>query len=180
MPPERQCAEFTDAVQRYAAQLHRTAKRLCGDRHCAEDLVQDTLMRAWKSWRSLRAGASVRFWLLAILRNENLRRYTRASPWRATQDIDSIEIPASDGAHGLRELLELFERLPPQYREPLMLQVLGGFSCGEIARTLRLTEAATMTRLSRARRALRVLLVDGAERAARVRNQAASTPANGA
>lgn len=156
------CEEFGDVVRSNEARLYRYAYRLCRDRFVAEDLVQDTLERAWRAWASMRERASVIPWLLIILRNENARRFARGRPWRATEDVESLQISDPDDAHVLREALAIVEELPVLWQEPLLLQVLGGLTCREIAQVLGTTEGAITTRLSRARRALRTRRIDGA------------------
>ena len=149
------CEEFRDVVRLHQARLYRYAYRLCHDRFLAEDLVQDTLERAWRGWTSVREHASIRPWLLIILRNENARHFARGRPWIASDDVAAMEIPAPEDSPTLREALAIVAALPRLLQEPLLLQVLGGLTCREIAQALGTTEGAIMTRLSRARRALR-------------------------
>ncbi len=157
--------EFRDIVRSHEARLYRYAYRLCRDRFLAEDLVQDTLERAWRAWTSMRDRASVTPWLLIILRNESARHFARGRPWRATEDVASLEIPARDDGHALREALAIVADLPILWQEPLLLQVLGGLTSREIAQALGTTEGAVQTRLSRARRALRTRRIDVAGKA---------------
>ena len=142
-------------MRAFSADLYRYAWWLCRDRHLAEDLVQETFARAWKSWAELRDAALVKAWLIAILRNELARSFARNKP---AVDIDALgeaELPALPSHESELETAQLVSLLPEIYREPLLLQVLGGFSCAEIAALLGTTEGAVMTRLTRARQALR-------------------------
>jgi RNA polymerase sigma-70 factor, ECF subfamily len=146
---------YEHAVRAYSADLYRYAWWLCRDRHLAEDVVQETFARAWKSWTELRDVALAKAWLMTILRNELARAFSRSKP---TVDLDAVaegELPALPSFESQLETAELVSLLPETYREPLLLQVLGGFSCAEIAGMLGTTEGAVMTRLTRARQAMR-------------------------
>jgi RNA polymerase sigma-70 factor, ECF subfamily len=148
-------ASFESAVRAYSADLYRYAWWLCRDRHLAEDMVQETFARALKSWSDLRDVALAKAWLLRILRNELARSFARATPATDLDSLAEAELPALPSFERDVETAELVAALPETYREPLLLQVLGGFSCGEIAAMLGTTEGAVMTRLTRARQALR-------------------------
>ena len=150
-------AEFERLVRAYSAELFRFAYWQCRDHSVAEDLVQETFARAWNARAQLREADSVKAWLYQILRNEHARLYQRKP--LPVDDTEIGELPISDGVdlerdYAVREQLAL---LSPQYREPLLMQTLGGFSCAEIASVLGIGEAATMQRLTRARLALRRL-----------------------
>lgn len=156
-------AQFDQTVRAFSADLYRFAWWLARDRFVAEELVQETFARAWKNWDSLEDLAAVKPWLITILRNEHARLYERKRLDYADEDPQELELPNNDrpGAH--LELEQLVEELPPAYREPLVLQVLGGYDCREIAEMLGTTEGAVMTRLTRARQALRAHLSDPAK-----------------
>lgn len=154
----RQDRGFEEAVRAHSRDLFRYAYWLCRDRSRAEDLVQEAFARAWKSWGTLRDPAAVRSWLFSILRNEHLRAFERRTLEMDDCDVEELELTVDtrmDVAMGVREALAA---LPASLREPLVMQVLGGFSCAEIADLLQTTEGAVMTRLTRARHALRRLI----------------------
>ena len=152
----RKHSAFEQLVKAYSAELYRYAYWLCRDRFVAEDLVQEVFARAWSAWGSLRDEAAARSWLYRILRNEHARLYERKRLEMVdNQELDALEDRNLQSAFGEIELREALHALPRAYREPLLLQVLGGFSCEEIAQLLDLTPGAVMTRLSRARLALR-------------------------
>ena len=156
--------DFETTVRAYSADLYRYAWWLCRDRHLAEDMVQETFARAWKSWAELRDIGVARAWLVTILRNEMARSFARNRP---AVDIDAVaeaELPALPSFEGEVEMAQMLGLLPATYREPLLLQVLGGLSCAEIAGMLGTTEGAVMTRLTRARQALRQQLAAPAQR----------------
>jgi RNA polymerase sigma-70 factor (ECF subfamily) len=128
----------------------------------AEDVVQETLIRAWKSREELKDSAATRPWLLTIVRREHARLYERKRlPTVDVEDVEQQGDPAlstgdtSDGDASLEDLRRAILQLPDEYREPLVLQVLGGLTTAEIAAELALTQPAVLTRLFRARNKLR-------------------------
>lgn len=147
--------DFERTVRAYSAELYRYAYWLCRDRFTAEELVQETFARAWKSWAELRDPGAVKPWLIAILRNERARMYARKQLPIADEDVSDLEIAELPAMAENLDMKRQLERLALSYREPLLLQVLGGFSCAEIASLLNTSEGAVMTRLTRARQAMR-------------------------
>ena len=147
---------FEALVRAYSTELYRYAYWLCRDRFTAEDLVQETFARAWGNLGSLREEHAAKAWLYTILRNEHARLHERMRlPLVDDHDLDSIVDHRLGGMHAALEMREALHALPAAYREALLLQVLGGFSCEEIAQMMQLSTGAVMTRLSRARLALR-------------------------
>ena len=147
-------------MRAHSGELYRYAFWLCGQEALAQDLVQETFLRAWRGLDSLRENVAAKAWLTTILRREHARLYERKP--MPTTDIAELELgDAAPGPEHLGEdavLRAAIAKLEPKYREPLVLQVLGGFSCAEIARELRISEAAVMTQVFRARQKLRTLL----------------------
>lgn len=147
-------------MRAHSGELYRYAFWLCGQEALAQDLVQETFLRAWRGLDSLRENVAAKAWLTTILRREHARLYERKP--MPTTDIAELELgDAAPGPEHLGEdavLRAAIAKLEPKYREPLVLQVLGGFSCAEIARELRISEAAVMTQVFRARQKLRALL----------------------
>lgn len=140
--------------------LFRYAWWLCRDRTLAEDLVQETLLRAWRSLDSLRDEAAARQWLIAILRNEFMRELSKR---KDTVDIEALPLVDHNANVGgtdtdVHDVRRAIGKLTPEYREPIILQVLMGCSTQEIAELLELTQGAVLTRLFRARNQLRELL----------------------
>lgn len=154
--------QFDQAARAYGADLYRYAYWLCRDRFVAEELVQETFARAWKNWGSLEDLAAAKPWLITILRNEHARLYERKRLDYTDDDPQDLDLPSAAQAGAHLELEQLVEALPETYREPLVLQVLGGYECREIAEMLGTTEGAVMTRLTRARQALRTHLAEPA------------------
>lgn len=157
--------QFDALARAHSGDLYRYAYWLCGDSALAQDLTQETFLRAWRSLDSLRETDAAKAWLITILRREHARLFERKS--FDTTDIGELELDDRDalspeqlGEDSIVRAAML--QLEPKYREPLLLQVLGGFSCEEIARELGLGAAAVMTQLFRARQKLKSLL--GGER----------------
>ena len=147
---------FEEIVHGHAAELFRYAYWLARDRHLAEDIVQEALLRGWRAYPRLREAAAIKSWLYSIVRNEFLRSTGKAA--LPTQSLEDLELADERMGQQELEMRDALTALPAAYAEPLALQVLGGFSCAEIGAMLEITEGATMTRLSRARQALKRML----------------------
>lgn len=133
--------------------LYRAAWALCGSRHEAEDLVQDTFARVLKRPRLLRSDNTVGY-LLRALRNTNAARH-RAAMRRpitvALVDSDFNDRAEIAGAFGARELMEAIAATPPPYRDAVVAVDVVGMSYRQAARHLRTREVTITTRLSRGR-----------------------------
>lgn len=141
--------------------LYRYAYWLCRNRALAEDVVQETLLRAWRSLDSLRDEKAAKGWLITILRRELARSYERKQPEFVA--IDEAALPAEPGDAGERAvdsavLRQAMAELEPEFREPIVLQVMMGFSVEEIAGVMELNPATVLTRLFRARKKLSAAL----------------------
>ena len=144
---------FEQAVNRYFGDLYRYAYWLCRNRWQAEDVVQESLTRAWRAWPGLREERALKSWLFTIVHREHLRAVSRAPRPQADEDVAEPGYDP-DPARTL-DLEDALRELPEDSRDALLLQVLGGFSCAEIASVLDASEGAVMTRLTRARQVLR-------------------------
>lgn len=156
---------FEQVVGDIHADLYRYAAWLCRDPAIAEVVLQEALLRAWKSFESLRDDGSAKSWLLTIIRRENARYFERRK--LEMVDFDSLSpsqaaMIADSGDPDLEEVRQAIFVLEDDYREPLVLQVLMGYSTQEIAELLGLTRAAVLTRLHRARKKL-MQVVSGPE-----------------
>lgn len=161
-PDTAKTPDFERQLQALRPQMLRFALWLARDRTVADDVVQEALMRAWKARTELTDPGALRPWLLTIVRREHARLHERRR--LETTDVDRLvaeESPelAVSGEEELLGLRRAIAALADEYRIPLTLQVLGGFSTREIAGELGLTQAAVLTRLFRAREQLRVVLV---------------------
>jgi RNA polymerase sigma-70 factor (ECF subfamily) len=145
--------------------MYRYAAWLCRDPAIAEDVVQEALLRAWKSLDGLRDDAAAKQWVLTIVRRENARYFERKR--LETVDIDNLTASqaamlAESSDPDLDDVRQAIYRLEDDYREPLVLQVLMGHSTKEIAELMDIRPGAVLTRLHRARNKLRDELGEGA------------------
>ena len=153
-------ARFQALCQSLRPDLLRFAFWLTRDRTLAEDVVQETMIRAWKAQDSLLDEGAAKPWFLTIIRREYARTFERKR--FVTVDVEELiakEEPMLAAADD-QELVELrtaIFKLPSEYREPLVMQVLMGYSTAEIAAELELSNAAVLTRLFRARKQLRAM-----------------------
>lgn len=141
--------------------LYRYAYWLTHDKQVAEDLVQETFLRAWRALDSLKDEKAAKSWLITILRRENARRFERKRfDMSEYEEANIIDIHATSTEQTIENdwLRDKIEKLPPEYSEPLVLQVLGGYSGEDIASILNLKKNTVMTRLFRARNQLKEAL----------------------
>jgi RNA polymerase sigma-70 factor (ECF subfamily) len=145
---------FDRVVSVYHQDMYRYAAWLCRDPGIAEEVVQEALLRAWKSLHALRDDEAAKPWLLTIVRRENARYFERKR--LETVDIDNLSpsqsaMLAETDDSDIDDLRQAIYRLEDDYREPLVLQVLMGHSTKEIAELMGMQQGAILTRLHRAR-----------------------------
>jgi RNA polymerase sigma-70 factor (ECF subfamily) len=144
---------YETLVHALHSDLYRYAYWLVKDKHIAEDIVQETFLRAWKSLDSLNDDKAAKSWLITILRRENARRFERKR--FDLVDIDDTSVADEQLSNEVelehRELRAIMASLSEEYREPLILQIVFGYSGEEIALQLNLNKNTVMTRLFRAR-----------------------------
>ena len=149
---------FDALVRKYADDLLRFGIWLSGDHALANDLVQETFLRAWKALDKLKDVDAAKSWLTTILRREHARTFERKRlPMTDIDNVvvaDQVDLPPEDRAE-IDLLRKALLELDVKYREPLTLQVVMGLSIAEIAEQLDLTESAVMTRVFRAREKLK-------------------------
>jgi len=153
-------ARFQALCRSLRPDLVRFAFWLSRDRALAEDVVQETLLRAWKARDSLKDESAAKPWFLTIVRREYARSFERKR--LVTVDVDELvakEEPmlAASQDQELAEMRAALFKLPEEYREPLVMQVLMGSTTAEIAAELNLSTGAVLTRLFRGRKQLRAL-----------------------
>ncbi len=152
---------FETVVNTYAKDAFRFAFWLCKDRHTAEDIVQESFTRAWKALDQLTDDKAAKSWLFTIIRRENARRFERYKPQMEVLDPNDISATSKETYDTSIEafvLRQALAQLHDDYREPLILQIIGGYSMEEIAQQLGLSKGAVMTRVHRARQKLRLAL----------------------
>jgi RNA polymerase sigma-70 factor (ECF subfamily) len=148
---------FERLVAPWRDDLYRYVLWLCRDPDLADDVVQETMLRAYKALDSLEDQSAIKPWLLTIARREHARVYERKR--LETRDIDDLShveaaLIATEGDTDVDDMRAAIFGLDDEYREPLVLQVLMGFSTNEIATMMGLRQGAVLTRLHRARKML--------------------------
>ncbi|HEX5476892.1 MAG TPA: sigma-70 family RNA polymerase sigma factor [Burkholderiales bacterium] len=147
--------------------LRRYARALAGDRASADDLVQDTLERAWAKLHLYRRGSDLRAWLFTVMHNVHVNKIRAARPTESLEE----EMPelAQRAAQGdallVRDLDRSIAALPEEQRAVLLLVTLEDMSYEEVARTLSVPMGTVMSRLSRAREKLRLMMLGQASAA---------------
>ena len=161
----------SSAILAEIPRLRRYARALLGDRAAADDLVQDTLERAWSRLQQWRPGSDMRAWLFGIMHNLRVDQLRRPTLPTHSIDEDDFEVPAratqTDDLE-LRDIESALGLLPGEQREVLLLVALEEMSYSDIAATLGIPAGTVMSRLSRGRERLR-LIMNGEEASARLR-----------
>jgi RNA polymerase sigma-70 factor (ECF subfamily) len=149
-----------DSIVGLIPRLRRYARALAGEKSAADDLVQDTLERAWAKLHLYRRGTDLRAWMFTVMHNVYVNQLRAARPGvQLDDDMPELMRPARESeALELRDLDRAIRRLPPEQREVLLLVVLEDMSYDEAARTLGIPIGTVMSRLARAREKLRAML----------------------
>lgn len=177
-PPADPASEvFAADALRYLDSLYSTALRMTRSPQDAEDLVQETFLRAYRSWDRFEPGTNLRAWLFRILRNAFINDYRRrqASPREVDRLLSEADLeilaeahstePASDPESRMIEgtldadVQKTLESLPPEFRIVVVLSDIEGFRYREIATILGIPVGTVMSRLYRGRRALEASLL---------------------
>jgi len=153
--------------------LYRVALRLAGNAADADDLVQETMLKAYRSWDQYQPGTNAKGWLLTILRNSFINEYRRRTRHPETVDVDTIEPFAvfedvqEDDPQGAffdrivdDEVLRAIDGLPDAFRETVVLSDVEGMSYQEIGKILNIPVGTVKSRLFRARQMLQAKLYD--------------------
>jgi RNA polymerase sigma-70 factor (ECF subfamily) len=170
---------FEEEALELSDQVYRVARRLVGSREEAEDLVQQTYERAFRSWRQFTPGTNLRAWLLRILTNLNIDRGRRQQRSPQTTSLDTeagdyflynkLEGQTADGAVDEERVLERLSQdsivdaladVPHDFRDVLVLVDIGEFSYADAAQILDIPIGTVMSRLHRGRRILKKNLAD--------------------
>ena len=175
----RDRVRFEEDALALSDQVYRVARHLSGSREEAEDLVQDTYARAFRSWRSFTPGTNLRAWLLRILTNLNIDRGRRTQRAPQTTPLEANDyylydkLSESDG--GAEEEERVVERLsqddivtalatvPHDFRDVIVLVDIGDFSYQDAAQILDIPIGTVMSRLHRGRRILKRELAESIE-----------------
>ena len=153
--------------------VYRVALRLSGNEAQAEDLVQETMLKAFRSWHQYKPGTNVRAWLLTILRHSFINEYRKARRQAAEVDVHRVEgftvfehVQEADPEGRFfdqivdDEVLRAIDRLPDEFRETLVLSDVEDLSYAEIAEVTEVPVGTVKSRLFRARQALQRELYD--------------------
>jgi len=155
-------AEFNGMVADHGPAMYRLAYRLVGDRHEAEDVVQEAFRSAWKSRNLFRPDGSSRAWLASILRRRVADHWRRPRPPSLVADDQrlEIELPANDPCRDelTDEMQQALERLPVELKETLILVVVAELTHQEASEMLGVPLGTVLSRVSRARNRLREYL----------------------
>jgi RNA polymerase sigma-70 factor, ECF subfamily len=162
---------FEEEALGLSDQVYRVARHLAGSREEADDLVQETYTRAFRSWRSYQPGTNLRAWLLRILTNLNIDRGRRAQRTPPMQGLEANDyflydrLTESDGAPSDEErvverlsqddIVAALASVPHDFRDVIVLVDIGDFSYQDAAQILDIPIGTVMSRLHRGRRILK-------------------------
>jgi RNA polymerase sigma-70 factor (ECF subfamily) len=171
----RDRVRFEEEALALSDQVYRVARHLAGSREDADELVQETYARAFRSWRSYTPGTNLRAWLLRILTNLNIdrgRRTQRAPQMQALEANDYYlydKLAESDGTPDEDRIVERLSQddivsalsaVPHDFRDVIVLVDIGDFSYQDAAQILDIPIGTVMSRLHRGRRILKRELAD--------------------
>jgi RNA polymerase sigma-70 factor, ECF subfamily len=176
---ERDRVRFEEDALALADQVYRVARRLVGSREEAEDLVQETYARAFRSWRSFTPGTNMRAWLFRILTNLNVdrgRRVQRSPQLQPLEESDyylANKLASAAGEEALEQeqvvermsqdsIVKALADIQPQFRDVVVLVDIGDFTYADAAQILDIPMGTVMSRLHRGRRALKQKLAEEA------------------
>src|SRR2546423_5250949 len=179
----RDRVRFDEEALALADQVYRVARHLVGSKEEAEDLVQETYARAFRSWRSFTPGTNLRAWLLRILTNLNIDRGRRKQRTPDTQPLEEgdyflynrLEESTGDSTNDEERVVERLSQddvvtalsaVPHDFRDVIVLVDIGDFSYADAAQILDIPIGTVMSRLHRGRRILKQQLAEEAVGAA--------------
>ena len=187
-------ANFEQDAMQYTRQLYSAAMRMTRNPADAEDLVQETFLKAYRAYHTFQEGTNLKAWLYRILTNTYINKYRKESRRPSEVDLGTVEdmylyrrLGSEESAEAARttedrvldglvesDIKEAVEELPESFRMPVLLADLEGFSYKEIAEILEIPIGTVMSRLHRGRKAMqkrlweyakqRGLLAEDAER----------------
>ena len=172
--------KFTTDAMQYAPQLFSTALRMTRNRSDAEDLVQETYIKGWRSFHTFQEGTNLRAWLFRIMTNTYINKYNAQKRKGTEVELDDVEelflykrlgsIDQSQLSSSAEDqMLNLFtddevknalESLPEDFRIPVLLSDVDGFAYKEIAEMLEIPIGTVMSRLHRGRKAMQKMLYE--------------------
>ena len=160
-------SDFNRLVEQHGPALFRMAFRMIGDRHEAEDVLQDTYRSVWKSRKLFQEGRSERAWMASILRRRVVDHWRRPRPPAVLGESHELEIGTHDADPARDDLTDemqrALEQLPDELRETLLLVVVAELTHQETADLLGVPLGTVLSRVSRARRRLREYLMTASQ-----------------
>ena len=157
--------DFRNELGTVIPHLRAFGRSLSGNRDTADDLVQETLMKAWAARKRFRAGTNMRAWTFIILRNlflSQMRRSRFKGEWDELVAEKTLAAPASQGRHvDLSDMQRALLQLPQSQREALILVGAGGFAYEEAAEICGVAVGTIKSRVARGRTALEALMESG-------------------
>ncbi len=179
-PVDNRKDEFEREALPHLDALHRAAVCMTRNKQDAEDLVQETFLRAYRAFNTFNRGTNCRAWLFKILTNSNINRVRRASNAHEKLNFETVkdfmpatsgsdEAPVSDEIGNLDEVVDeevkqALEQVPENFRRPLVLSAVEGLHYNEIARIIDCPIGTVMSRIYRGRQILRKKLKDYARK----------------
>ena len=174
----RDRVRFEEEALALSDQVYRVARHLVGSREEAEDLMQETYARAFRSWRSFQPGTNLRAWLLRILTNLNIdrgRRQQRAPDFQPLEEGDyflcnKLEAAGDGGSDEERvverlsqnDVVTALSEVPHDFRDVVVLVDIGDFTYADAAQILDIPIGTVMSRLHRGRRILKQAMAESA------------------
>ena len=149
------------SITEHIPRLRRYARALVGDRYIADDLVQDTLERAWNKFYLWRPGSDLRAWLFTIMHNVfvNQARRRRYESEELTDETPAAAVRATQGDQlELRDVDRVLSSISPEQREVVLLVAVEQLTYDEVSRVLDVPIGTVMSRLSRGRDRMRQAL----------------------
>ena len=156
-------SDFGRLLEEQIPRLRRYARALTRDHDAADDLVQDTLLRALNKQHLYQEGTNLRAWLFTLLHNQHVNDVRKEMKWGNSVDVDDLSgglvaIADTSARRQLGELDEAIGKLPVEQRQVILLVGLEGMSYEEVATILGVPIGTVRSRLSRGRSALRRLM----------------------
>lgn len=150
-----------EKIVEFIPRLRRYARSLVGDRSRADDLVQDTVERAWNKFHLWRPGSDLRAWLFTVMHNVHINHLRASRDFVSLEDASAaMTVAGTQGASlEIRDLERALMLLPAEQREVLLLVALEDMSYAEVSGVLDIPIGTVMSRLSRAREKMRALML---------------------
>jgi RNA polymerase sigma-70 factor (ECF subfamily) len=151
---------YESLVEVYYKDLYRYSVWLTGNQSTAEDILQDAFLKAWNKLETLEDLSKAKSWLITIIRRENFRRIDKI---KETEEFTDESFAIENYVENNIKIIELrknINKLPLKYKEPLILQIIEGFTIKEISKILDINENTALTNIFRAKKQLKENMTD--------------------